>query len=170
MVKEDQTSELSYHHDNKLMMKQVEDPKASEDVEMASEQEDPSTRHQDTQAEDPSVDAVMGLRVTLENLRQQIARAVVAGATQEDLLKLQERAVNIQNCIKFLDEVKRFVSLLIHLPMMQLLVLVSQVEILTLAWTILSLRISQYGSGVVTSGERMLTSMTLWKTCLILFL
>ncbi|KAG1406336.1 hypothetical protein G6F59_012420 [Rhizopus arrhizus] len=108
MVKEDQTSELSYHHDNKLMMKQVEDPKASEDVEMASEQEDPSTPHQDTQAEDPSVDAVMGLRVTLENLRQQIARAVVAGATQEDLLKLQERAVNIQNCIKFLDEAQAF--------------------------------------------------------------
>ncbi|KAG1001484.1 hypothetical protein G6F27_012831 [Rhizopus arrhizus] len=108
MVKEDQISELSYHNDNNLITKQVENFKASEDVEMASEQEDPSTPHQGTQAEDPSVDAVMGLRVTLENLRQQIARAVVAGATQEDLLKLQERAVNIQNCIKFLDEAQAF--------------------------------------------------------------
>ncbi|KAG1140826.1 hypothetical protein G6F37_012916 [Rhizopus arrhizus] len=75
---------------------------------MASEQEDPSTLHQGTQAEDPSVDAIMGLRVTLENLRQQIARAVVASANQEDFLKLQERAVNIQNCIKFLDEAQAF--------------------------------------------------------------
>ncbi|KAG1391540.1 hypothetical protein G6F60_012518 [Rhizopus arrhizus] len=108
MVKEDQISELSYHNDNNLITKQVENFKASEDVEMASEQEDPSTPHQGTQAEDPSVDAVMGLRVTLENLRQQIARAVVAGATQEALLKLQERAVNIQNCIKFLDEAQAF--------------------------------------------------------------
>ncbi|KAG1017316.1 hypothetical protein G6F43_014432 [Rhizopus delemar] len=86
------------------MTKQVEDSKASEDVEMASEQEDLSTSLLGIQVEDPTVDAVMGLRVTLESLSQQIARAVVAGATQEDLLKLQERAVNIQNCIKFLDE------------------------------------------------------------------
>ncbi|EIE79421.1 hypothetical protein RO3G_04126 [Rhizopus delemar RA 99-880] len=108
MVKEDQTSELSCHSDNNLMTKQVEDSKASEDVEMASEQEDLSTPLLGIQVEDPSVDAVMSLRVTLESLRQQIARAVVAGATQEDLLKLQERAVNIQNCIKFLDEAQVF--------------------------------------------------------------
>ncbi|KAG1321675.1 hypothetical protein G6F63_013684 [Rhizopus arrhizus] len=58
--------------------------------------------------DDKSVDAVMGLRVHLEELRQQIARAVVSGASQEQLSKLQEQAVSIKNCIMFLDEAQAF--------------------------------------------------------------
>ncbi|KAG1242420.1 hypothetical protein G6F60_015171 [Rhizopus arrhizus] len=58
--------------------------------------------------DDKPVDAVMGLRVTLEDLRQQIARAVVSGASQEQLSKLQEQAVSIKNCIMFLDEAQAF--------------------------------------------------------------
>ncbi|KAG1577308.1 hypothetical protein G6F48_012755 [Rhizopus delemar] len=50
----------------------------------------------------------MGLRVTLEDLRQQIARAVVSGAPQEHLTRLQEQAVSIKNCIMFLDEAQAF--------------------------------------------------------------
>ncbi|KAG1582268.1 hypothetical protein G6F46_015252 [Rhizopus delemar] len=50
----------------------------------------------------------MGLRVTLENLRQQIAHAVISGAPQEHLKGLQERAVTIKNCIMFLDEAQAF--------------------------------------------------------------
>ncbi|EIE92209.1 hypothetical protein G6F46_013166 [Rhizopus delemar] len=108
MVKEDQTAKLSSNDDNNLVTKQIEDAKASEDIEMTNGQDALPTSLSSIQFEEPSVDAVMGLRVTLEDLRQQIARAVVAGATQEDLLKLQERAVNIQNCIKFLDEAQAF--------------------------------------------------------------
>ncbi|KAG1385393.1 hypothetical protein G6F58_013923 [Rhizopus delemar] len=48
--------------------------------------------------DDKPIDAVMGLRVTLEDLRQQIARAVVSGAPQEHLTRLQEQAVSIKNC------------------------------------------------------------------------
>ncbi|KAG0892305.1 hypothetical protein G6F33_014006 [Rhizopus arrhizus] len=109
MANEDQSPNTFTHGETGMFRTNIEETsKVIEDTEVVSEQEDPSTPHQGTQAEDPSVDAVMGLRVTLENLRQQIARAVVAGATQEDLLKLQERAVNIQNCIKFLDEAQAF--------------------------------------------------------------
>ncbi|KAG1019860.1 hypothetical protein G6F43_014347 [Rhizopus delemar] len=129
MVKEDQTAKLSPNDDNNLVTKQIEDAKASEDIEMTNGQDELPTSFSSIQFEDPSADAVMGLRVTLEDLRQQIARAVVAGATQEDLLKLQERAVNIQNCIKFLDEAQAFL------------------EIPILAWTTLYHRTSQYGNG-----------------------
>ncbi|KAG1167776.1 hypothetical protein G6F35_017626 [Rhizopus arrhizus] len=58
--------------------------------------------------EGPSVDVVMSLRATLTDLRQQIARAVVTGAPQEELTKLQEQAVNIKNCIQFLDDAQAF--------------------------------------------------------------
>ncbi|KAG0779091.1 hypothetical protein G6F21_012730 [Rhizopus arrhizus] len=68
---------------------------------MANVEETPSL-------DDKPVDAVMGLRVNLEDLRQQIARAVVSGASQEQLSKLQERAVSIKNCIMFLDEAQAF--------------------------------------------------------------
>ncbi|KAG1261833.1 hypothetical protein G6F66_014338 [Rhizopus arrhizus] len=108
MTEKEQTYELSVLHQNAIPNKNVqENVEVYEDIEMANAGK-ASTTLENFQIEDPSVDAVMGLRVTLENLRQQIARAVVAGATQEDLLKLQERAVNIQNCIKFLDEAQAF--------------------------------------------------------------
>ncbi|KAG1297297.1 hypothetical protein G6F64_013079 [Rhizopus arrhizus] len=108
MTEKEQTYELSVLHQNAIPNKNVqENVEVYEDIEMANAGK-ASTTLENSQIEDPSVDAVMGLRVTLENLRQQIARAVVAGATQEDLLKLQERAVNIQNCIKFLDEAQAF--------------------------------------------------------------
>ncbi|KAG1318289.1 hypothetical protein G6F62_012434 [Rhizopus arrhizus] len=80
-----------------------------EDIEMANVERAPMATIENSQIEDNSpVDAVIGLRVTLEGLRQQIARAVISGASQEDLRKLQERAVSIKNCIVFLDEAQTF--------------------------------------------------------------
>ncbi|KAG0922535.1 hypothetical protein G6F32_014619 [Rhizopus arrhizus] len=92
MTEKEQTYELSVLNQNAIPNKNVqENVEVYEDIEMANAGKAPTTV-ENSQIEDLSVDAVMGLRVTLENLRQQIARAVVAGATQEDLLKLQERA------------------------------------------------------------------------------
>ncbi|KAG0733485.1 hypothetical protein G6F16_011670 [Rhizopus arrhizus] len=80
-----------------------------EDIEMANVERAPMATIENSQIEDNSpVDPVTGLRVTLEGLRQQIARAVISGASQEDLRKLQERAVSIKNCIVFLDEAQTF--------------------------------------------------------------
>ncbi|KAG1038147.1 hypothetical protein G6F43_012738 [Rhizopus delemar] len=108
MTEKEQTYELSVLNENAIPNKNVqENVEAYEDVEMDNVVKAPAIV-ENFQVEDSSVDAVMNLRVTLESLRQQIARAVVAGAAQEDLLKLQERAVNIQNCIKFLDEAQAF--------------------------------------------------------------
>ncbi|KAG1140761.1 hypothetical protein G6F37_012930 [Rhizopus arrhizus] len=76
---------------------------------MANIEMAPIATIENSQIEDNSpVDAVTDLRVTLESLRQQIARAVISGASQEDLRELQERAVSIKNCIIFLDEAQAF--------------------------------------------------------------
>ncbi|KAG1036455.1 hypothetical protein G6F43_013047 [Rhizopus delemar] len=108
MTEKEQTYELSVLNENAIPNKNVqENVEVYEDIEMDNVGKTPTTV-EISQLEDSSVDAVMNLRVTLESLRQQLARAVMAGAAQEDLLKLQERAVNIQNCIKFLDEAQAF--------------------------------------------------------------
>ncbi|KAG1533488.1 hypothetical protein G6F49_013520 [Rhizopus delemar] len=108
MTEKEQTYELSVLNESAIPNKSVqENAEVYEDIEMDNVGKTPTTV-ESSQMEDSHVDAVMNLRVTLENLRQQIARAVVAGAAQEDLLKLQERAVNIQNYIKFLDEAQAF--------------------------------------------------------------
>ncbi|KAG1495737.1 hypothetical protein G6F52_012999 [Rhizopus delemar] len=110
MVKEDQTPSPFTHGETDTFETNMEEiPKAIEDTEMTNAEETSSpmaTSH--VASDDKPVDAVMGLRVTLENLRQQIAHAVISGAPQEHLKGLQERAVTIKNCIMFLDEAQAF--------------------------------------------------------------
>ncbi|KAG1388916.1 hypothetical protein G6F59_015756 [Rhizopus arrhizus] len=110
MVKEDQTPSPFTHGETDTFETNMEEiPKAIEDTEMTNAEETSSpmaTSH--VASDDKPVDAVMGLRVTLENLRQQIAHAVISGAPQDHLKGLQERAVTIKNCIMFLDEAQAF--------------------------------------------------------------
>ena len=107
MADKDQSAQVSSLNDKGD--KQEEMPKVNEDIEMASAEEvTPTILNRTVLNEDPSMDAVMGLRVTLTDLRQQIARAVVSGAPQDELAKLQEQAVNIKNCIQFLDDAQAF--------------------------------------------------------------
>ncbi|KAG1077699.1 hypothetical protein G6F42_024675 [Rhizopus arrhizus] len=102
MANEDQAPNTFAHGETDVFRTNIEEAsKVIEDTEMANVEETPSL-------DDKPVDAVMGLRVNLEDLRQQIARAVVSGASQEQLSKLQERAVSIKNCIMFLDEAQAF--------------------------------------------------------------
>ncbi|KAG1022511.1 hypothetical protein G6F43_014241 [Rhizopus delemar] len=110
MVKEDQAPNTSVHGETDMFEANMEETlKAIEDTEMANvEETSPLMAASPTSNDDKSIDAVMGLRVTLEDLRQQIARAVVSGAPQEHLTRLQEQAVTIKNCIMFLDEAQAF--------------------------------------------------------------
>ncbi|KAG1129396.1 hypothetical protein G6F37_013694 [Rhizopus arrhizus] len=72
MTEKEQTYELSMLNENAISNKNVqENVEVYEDIEMANTGKAPTTV-ESSQIEDPSVDSVMGLRVTLENLRQQI--------------------------------------------------------------------------------------------------
>ncbi|EIE80639.1 hypothetical protein RO3G_05344 [Rhizopus delemar RA 99-880] len=110
MADNDQSTQVSsLNKKGNLNQQEEETSRVSEDIEMAIVEEAASTTSNGFELkEDPSIDAVMGLRVTLTDLRQQIARAVVTGAPQEELTKLQEQAVNIKNCIQFLDDAQAF--------------------------------------------------------------
>ncbi|KAG1545597.1 hypothetical protein G6F49_010748 [Rhizopus delemar] len=109
MADKDQSAQVSSLNEKDDFDKQEETSKVNEDIEMTMAEEAASTVLNLAELkEDPSTDAVMGLRVTLTDLRQQIARAVVTGAPQEELSKLQEQAVNIKNCIQFLDDAQAF--------------------------------------------------------------
>ncbi|KAG0732863.1 hypothetical protein G6F62_013837 [Rhizopus arrhizus] len=110
MTEKEQTNESSMINQNAIPSKIVQEiDDVYEDIEMASVERTPIATIESLQIEDNSpADAVTDLRVTLESLRQQIARAVISGASQEDLRKLQERAVSIKNCIIFLDEAQAF--------------------------------------------------------------
>ncbi|KAG1255806.1 hypothetical protein G6F68_010085 [Rhizopus microsporus] len=110
MTEKEQTNESSMINQNAIPSKNVQEiDDVYEDIEMASVERTPIATIESLQIEDNSpADAVTDLRVTLESLRQQIARAVISGASQEDLRKLQERAVSIKNCIIFLDEAQAF--------------------------------------------------------------
>ncbi|KAG0765527.1 hypothetical protein G6F22_018000 [Rhizopus arrhizus] len=110
MTEKEQTYESSVLNQNAIPSKSVQEiDDVYEDIEMANVERAPIATIENSQIEDNSpVDAVTDLRVTLEGLRQQIARAVISGASQEDLRKLQERAVSIKNCIVFLDEAQAF--------------------------------------------------------------
>ncbi|KAG0761189.1 hypothetical protein G6F62_013740 [Rhizopus arrhizus] len=110
MTEKEQTYESSVLNQNAIPSKNVQEiDDGYEDIEMANVERAPTATIENLQIEDNSpVDAVTDLRVTLESLRQQIARAVISGASQEDLRKLQERAVSIKNCIIFLDEAQAF--------------------------------------------------------------
>ncbi|KAG1143424.1 hypothetical protein G6F37_012470 [Rhizopus arrhizus] len=109
MADDDQSTQVPSLNEKGNIDKQEETSRVSEDIEMAIVEEAAfTTSNRFELKEDPSIDAVMGLRVTLTDLRQQIARAVVTGAPQEELTKLQEQAVNIKNCIQFLDDAQAF--------------------------------------------------------------
>ncbi|KAG1483996.1 hypothetical protein G6F54_013492 [Rhizopus delemar] len=110
MVKENQSLNTSTHGETDMFETNIEETsKAVEDTEMANvEETSPLIAARPVTNDDKPIDAVMGLRVTLEDLRQQIARAVVSGAPQEHLTRLQEQAVSIKNCIMFLDEAQAF--------------------------------------------------------------
>ncbi|KAG1135576.1 hypothetical protein G6F37_012664 [Rhizopus arrhizus] len=110
MTEKEQTYESSVLNQNAIPSKNVQEiDDVYEDIEMANVERAPIATIENSQIEDNSpVDAVTDLRVTLESLRQQIARAVISGASQEDLRELQERAVSIKNCIIFLDEAQVF--------------------------------------------------------------
>ncbi|KAG1140504.1 hypothetical protein G6F36_015838 [Rhizopus arrhizus] len=109
MADKEQSAKVSSLNEKDDFDKQEETSKVNEDIEMTMAEEAASTVLNLAELkEDPSTDAVMGLRVTLTDLRQQIARAVVTGAPQEELSKLQEQAVNIKNCIQFLDDAQAF--------------------------------------------------------------
>ncbi|KAG1136478.1 hypothetical protein G6F37_013718 [Rhizopus arrhizus] len=110
MANEDQTPNTFAHGETDVFRTNIEEAsKVIEDTEMANVEETPSLMATSLVSnDDKPVDAVMGLRVHLEDLRQQIARAVVSGASQEQLSKLQEQAVSIKNCIMFLDEAQAF--------------------------------------------------------------
>ncbi|KAG0814717.1 hypothetical protein G6F19_013087 [Rhizopus arrhizus] len=110
MANKDQSPNTFTHGETDVFRTNIEEAsKVIEDTEMANVEETPSLMAASLVSnDDKSVDAVMGLRVHLEELRQQIARAVVSGASQEQLSKLQEQAVSIKNCIMFLDEAQAF--------------------------------------------------------------
>ncbi|KAG1033442.1 hypothetical protein G6F43_013573 [Rhizopus delemar] len=110
MAKEDQSPNISTNGEPDMFEANMEEiSKAIEDTEMANAEETSSLiAARPASNDDKCIDAVMGLRVTLEDLRQQIARAVVSDAPQEHLTRLQERAVTIKNCIMFLDEAEAF--------------------------------------------------------------
>ncbi|KAG1141710.1 hypothetical protein G6F36_015662 [Rhizopus arrhizus] len=110
MTEKEQTYESSVLNQNAIPSKNIQGiDDVYEDIEMANVERAPIATIENSQIEDNSpVDAVTDLRVTLESLRQQIARAVISGASQEDLRELQERAVSIKNCIIFLDEAQAF--------------------------------------------------------------
>ncbi|KAG1243186.1 hypothetical protein G6F65_022569 [Rhizopus arrhizus] len=94
MTDNNQSTQVSSLNEKGKTGKQEETSRVSEDTEMANVEETPSLMAASLVSnDDKSVDAVMGLRVHLEELRQQIARAVVSGASQEQLSKLQEQAV-----------------------------------------------------------------------------
>ncbi|EIE80626.1 hypothetical protein RO3G_05331 [Rhizopus delemar RA 99-880] len=95
MADNDQSTQVSsLNKKGNLNQQEEETSRVSEDIEMAIVEEAASTTSNGFELkEDPSIDAVMGLRVTLTDLRQQIARAVVTGAPQEELTKLLEQAV-----------------------------------------------------------------------------
>ncbi|KAG1075537.1 hypothetical protein G6F42_025606 [Rhizopus arrhizus] len=102
MTDNNQSTQVSSLNEKGKTGKQEETSRVSEDTEMANVEETPSLMAASLVSnDDKSVDAVMGLRVHLEELRQQIARAVVSGASQE-------QAVSIKNCIMFLDEAQAF--------------------------------------------------------------
>ncbi|KAG1128582.1 hypothetical protein G6F37_014180 [Rhizopus arrhizus] len=110
MANEDQSLNTFTHGKTDVFRTNIEEAsKVIEDTEMANVEDTPSLMATSLVSnDDKPVDAVMGLRVHLEDLRQQIARAVVSGASQEQLSKLQEQAVSIKNCIMFLDEAQAF--------------------------------------------------------------
>ncbi|KAG0752178.1 hypothetical protein G6F16_013426 [Rhizopus arrhizus] len=103
MANKDQSPNTFTHGETDVFRTNIEEAsKVIEDTEMANVEETPSLMAASLVSnDDKSVDAVMGLRVHLEELRQQIARAVVSGASQE-------QAVSIKNCIMFLDEAQAF--------------------------------------------------------------
>ena len=110
MADNDQSTQVfPLNEKDNIDKQEKETSRVNEDIEMATVEEAAFTTSNHFEVkEDPSIDAVMGLRVTLTDLRQQIARAVVTGAPQEELTKLQEQAVNIKNCIQFLDDAQAF--------------------------------------------------------------
>ncbi|KAG1038281.1 hypothetical protein G6F43_012711 [Rhizopus delemar] len=110
MVKDDQVPNTSIHGETDMCETNMEEASnAMEDTAMTNAEEATSPMAvRSASNDDKSIDAVMGLRVTLEDLRQQIARSVVSGAPQEHLTRLQEQAVSIKNCIMFLDEAQAF--------------------------------------------------------------
>ncbi|KAG0763576.1 hypothetical protein G6F22_018399 [Rhizopus arrhizus] len=109
MADNDQSTQVPSLNEKDNIDKQEETSRVSEDIEMAIVEEAAfTTSNRFELKEGPSVDVVMSLRATLTDLRQQIARAVVTGAPQEELTKLQEQAVNIKNCIQFLDDAQAF--------------------------------------------------------------
>ncbi|KAG0740345.1 hypothetical protein G6F65_022279 [Rhizopus arrhizus] len=87
MTEKEQTYESSVLNQNAIPSKNVQEiDDVYEDIEMANVERAPMATIENSQIEDNSpVDAVTDLRVTLEGLRQQIARAVISGASQEDL-------------------------------------------------------------------------------------
>ncbi|KAG1052971.1 hypothetical protein G6F41_014254 [Rhizopus arrhizus] len=89
MTEKEQTYESSVLNQNAIPSKNVQEiDDVYEDIEMANVERAPMATIENSQIEDNSpVDAVTDLRVTLEGLRQQIARAVISGASQEDLRK-----------------------------------------------------------------------------------